>query len=106
MGSIEDSALVAFQPEEIVTSHLLHDIPSRLLLAMHSIGGDQRSGRRIQFFEQGDKVGDLVGFFLNRHLFECQSQVVRDGREDLQWLAVPTTAAAERLAVESESGDG
>ena len=81
LGLIENPALVAFKAEEVIASQFLRDEAGAFLLAVHGVGGDQRSRRQVQLFEQGLEGGDLVAFFFDRYLAERQTQVMGYGRE-------------------------
>jgi hypothetical protein len=52
-----------------------------LLLAVHRVGGDERSRRRLDSVEQRLERRNLVALFGNRDLLQRQPQVVGDGRE-------------------------
>ena len=62
--------------------------------------------RRLHRPQQRFEVGNFVSLLLDRHLLERHPQVVRHSGEELQRLAIAPPAAAQRLAVHGQSGDG
>ena len=50
---VEDAALVAFQPEEIIATELMGDEARAFLLAVQRVGRDQHAGRRLDSSSKG-----------------------------------------------------
>ena len=73
---------------------------------MHGVSGDQRAGRGRDLFEQRRERGDFVALRVDGDLVERQAQVMGDGREQLQGLAIVAAAAAQDFAVHGQAGQG
>src|SRR5258706_3026358 len=102
---LQDAALVALEPEEVIGAQFLGDETRRLPLAVQGVGGEEAACERAarQLVEQELDGGEFLALGLDRLLGQRQPQAVADGREQLQRLAIAAPAAAQGLAIDGQA---